>query len=171
MQARTPRTYITLTPESRAVFVRLAAAQRRPVATLIAELLHEMAPVWANVVPVVERAVEVIKRTGQRERDMYAKAEADLLQHMNAALGVLSSTEQTISQLDLDLAGASHSRKSALASSMPSLSAMPTDPPDTNRGVNIPVASKKRHQTFRINANPHVSLQNSSKRRAARKTP
>lgn len=139
---RTPRVQITLKPETRAIFARLSAAQDRPEATVIAEFLEETAPVLSNVVTVVERAKNAIQKAGMKERQSYAVAEAQLLQHQHTALSALAGFDATMTQLGLDLdpvhtkarkaavPGASSTRKGRLPV------ARRSDPLDTNRGVN-----------------------------------
>ena len=169
MQQRSPRIQIMLAPKSREIFTRLANAQGKPLATIVSQFLDEMSPVLANV-PVVERAVNIISKVSARERDRYADAEAELLEHASAAMSLLAKVDGTIDQLSLDLGSSAKALREALPSSMAAIAARPVDPLDTNRGVNIPVESKKRDKTSRIKSNPHVSLQTSVKRRAARKT-
>ena len=170
MQQRSPRIQIMLAPKSREIFTRLANAQGKPLATIVSQFLDEMSPVLANVGPVVERAVNIISKVSARERDRYADAEAELLEHASAAMSLLAKVDGTIDQLSLDLGSSAKALREALPSSMAAIAARPVDPLDTNRGVNIPVESKKRDKTSRIKSNPHVSLQTSVKRRAARKT-
>ncbi len=132
-QNRTPRVQITLKPDTRAIFVRLAAAQDRPEATIIAEFLDETAPALANVVDVIERAKNIVSRVGQQERERFAIAETQLLQHQHTAMSALAGVNASMLQLGLDLDRAPVSEKAGL----PRRSPVPRpDPPDTNRGVN-----------------------------------
>ena len=130
---RTPRVQITLRPETRAIFARLAQAQERPEATIISEFLDETAPALSNVISVVERAKNVIAKVGEKERERYAVAEAQLLQHTHTALSALAGTDAVFGQLGLDLGRATVAEKAGLPRRARSPSA---DPPDTNRGVN-----------------------------------
>ena len=136
--ARTPRVQITLKPATRAIFLRLSAAQDRPEATIIAEFLDETAPALQNVVAVVERAKNIVSKVGQQERERFAIAEAELLQHTHTALSALAGVDASMMQLDFDLnqAAPGTSQRHA-AGGRGTGSARPNpDPPDTNRGVN-----------------------------------
>ena len=132
MTTRTPRIQITLKPEARSIFERLSAAQDRPVATVIAEFLDETAPALQNVVDVVERAKNAVSRVGKEERERFAVAEAQLLQHQHTALSALAGVDAAMGQLSLDLDR--KGRPGARFRAPPVRSA--DDPPDTNRGVN-----------------------------------
>lgn len=136
---RTPRVQITLKPETRAIFSRLAAAQARPEAAVIAEFLEETAPALKNVVHVVEKAKNIVQRVGERERDRFALAEQHLLQLAAEAQSKLHGASAVLCQLDLDLGKRQPARGVAKA---PPRSRVPVgvseaDPQRTNRGVNI----------------------------------
>lgn len=139
MNERSRRIQITLGADSRAIFQRLAKAQKRPLATLVAEFLDETAPALQNVVDVVERATNVISRVGKEERERFAVAEAQLLQHQHTALSALAGMDATFGQLSLDL----ERKKSAptVGVAQPRAQAE-RDPPPSNRGVNMTKKSK-----------------------------
>lgn len=132
MSQRTPRIQITLKPEARSIFERLSAAQDRPVATIIAEFLDETAPALQNVVAVVERAKDAVSRVGREERERFAIAEAQLLQHQHAAMSAFCGVDAAMGQLALDLGQKGRPGVRFRASPV----RRPDDPPDTNRGVN-----------------------------------
>lgn len=139
MKKQTPRIQITLTAHTRVMFQRLAAAQDRPVASVIAEFLEETAPALQNVVRVVESAKDVVRRIGRQEREGFAVAEAELLQHQHAALSALSGAEAAIGQLSLNLQYAQAAEKAGL----PRRPLAPrVDPQPSNRGVNKTKISK-----------------------------
>lgn len=133
---RTPRVQITLSPATRAIFARLAAAQARPEATIISEFLDETAPALANVVKVVERAKNIVSTVGREERDRYAIAEAQLLQHAHTALSALAGADATMMQLGLHLGDSASLHGSDAGADGAGSYAARSDPPDTNRGVN-----------------------------------
>lgn len=136
MTQRTPRIQLTLKPEARSIFERLAAAQDRPIATIISEFLDETAPALQNVVSVVERAKHAVSRAGKQERERFAIAESQLLQHHHTAMSALHGADAAVGQLALDL-GKSRSAPRGVASVARLRSAgRKSDPPDTNRGVN-----------------------------------
>lgn len=130
---RTPRVQITLKPETRAIFSRLAEAQERPEATIIAEFLDETAPALSNVVRVVQRAKNAIARVGQQERERFAHAESQLLQIAADSLRNVDRIDDVVNQYGLDL-GEISGEKAAEPPSRPNTPI--SDPPDTNRGVN-----------------------------------
>lgn len=103
MSQRSQRTQITLAPDTRAIFQRLAVAQERPLATIIAEFLDETAPALQNVVAVVERAKDAVSRVGREERERFAVAESQLLHHQHTALSALAGVDAALGQLSLDL--------------------------------------------------------------------
>lgn len=147
MTQRTPRIQITLKPEARSIFERLSAAQDRPVATVIAEFLDETAPALQNVVDVVERAKNAVSRVGKEERERFAIAEAQLLQHQHTALSALAGVDAAMGQLSFDL-----SRKKSASPSAASLRASTAerDPPDTNRGVNKDIKKPNSGRKFAV---------------------
>lgn len=130
---RTPRVQITLKPETRAIFSRLAEAQERPEATIISEFLDETAPALSNVVRVVQRAKNAIARAGQLERERFAQAESELLQIASDSLKNVGRMEDVVTQYGLELGDGSVD-KAAQPRSRPK--PPKSDPPDTNRGVN-----------------------------------
>lgn len=139
MNERSRRIQITLGADSRAIFQRLAKAQKRPLATLVAEFLDETAPALQNVVDVVERATNAISRVGKEERERFAVAEAQLLQHHHTALSALSGVDSVMGQLALDL----ERRESAQTRGVAEPRARSErDPPPSNRGVNMTGKSK-----------------------------
>ena len=73
MNQRSPRIQITLKPEIRDIFQRLALAQSVPMATIIAEFLEEAAPALKKVARVVETAKDAVARAGRGERDRLIK--------------------------------------------------------------------------------------------------
>lgn len=133
MTQRTPRIQITLKAEARSIFERLSAAQDRPVATIIAEFLDETAPALQNVVGVVERAKNAVSRVGKAERERFAVAEAQLLQHQHTALSALAGVDAAMGQLSLDLSRKKSAQTGGVAEPR---AGSERDPPDTNRGVN-----------------------------------
>jgi hypothetical protein len=133
MTTRAPRIQITLQPDTRSIFIRLAAAQDRPVASVIAEFLEETAPALSNVVRVVESAKNAVRRTGACEREKWQAAEAQLLHNVHQATSALHSTEATLRQFELDVSPPRASRDAA----PPRRAARARiDPTSTNRGVN-----------------------------------
>lgn len=134
LNSRTPRVQITLKPATRAIFARLAAAQERPEASIIAEFLDETAPALQNVVAVVERAKNIVSRVGQQERERFAVAESELLQLMHESQAKLHQADAVMGQLSLDLSKGEKGAKGGGARD--ARPARPPDPPDTNRGVN-----------------------------------
>lgn len=142
MNQRTPRIQLTLKPETRSIFERLAAAQERPIATIISEFLDETAPALQNVVTVVERAKNAVSRAGKQERERFAIAESQLLQHHHTAMSALHGADAAVGQLALDL-GRSRSAPHGVVSAARLRSAgRKPDPHDTNRGVNKPTTSR-----------------------------
>lgn len=142
MTQRTPRIQLTLKPEARSIFERLAAAQERPIATIISEFLDETAPALQNVVSVVERAKDAVSRAGKQERERFAIAESQLLQHHHTAISAMHGAEAAVGQLALDL-GRMQSAQHAVASTARLRRAVREfDPHDTNRGVNNPTTSR-----------------------------
>jgi hypothetical protein len=81
------RTAIILPDSTRAAFIALAAAQGRPLATVIAELLHEMEPQIISLAKLTEHAKA--GRTGQMKQ---------ALRHM---LGDAMAEVMTVSQPEL----------------------------------------------------------------------
>jgi hypothetical protein len=141
MNQRTPRIQLTLKPEARSIFERLAAAQDRPVATIISEFLDETAPALQNVVAVVERAKNALSRVGKEERERFAIAESQLLQHQHTALSALAGVDAAMGQLSFDLdrqRSASAAARACDSSQSTRTRKRQPDPHDTNRGVNIP---------------------------------
>lgn len=148
MNQRTPRIQITLKAEVRSIFQRLASAQGLPVATIIAEFLEETAPALQNVVRVVELAKDAVSRVGKEERDRFAIAEAEILQHQHTALAALSGVEASMLQLSFDLAGKANGKAQRPVSALPSGAALSVgDPTYTNRGVNMTTKAPKRGKT------------------------
>jgi hypothetical protein len=139
LNPRTPRVQITLKPATRAIFARLSAAQDRPEATIIAEFLDETAPALQNVVAVVERAKNIVSRVGQQERERFAIAESQLLQHQHTALSALAGMDASFGQLAFDLEKSRSAAPAPVADASaphPVTGKRQPDPPDTNRGVN-----------------------------------
>ena len=147
MNQRTPRIQITLKPEVREIFQRLASAQDVPVATIIAEFLAETAPALQNVLRVVELAKGAVARVGKEERDRFAIAEAELLQHQHTALSALAGVEACMAQLNFDLAGKSKGDASAKTPTAASATRPDLDPTYTNRGVNMTTKAPKKGKT------------------------
>lgn len=145
---RSSRIQITLSEQSRGIFQRLAKAQKRPLATLVAQFLDETAPALQNVVDVVEMATNAISRVGKEERERFAVAEAELLQHQHTALSALAGVESVMSQLSLDLAGKAGGKVPSPVSALPSGSALSDrNPHCSNRGVNKTKLAPKRGKT------------------------
>jgi hypothetical protein len=147
MNQRTPRIQLTLKPEARSIFERLAAAQDRPLATIISEFLDETAPALQNVVAVVERAKNAVSRVGKEERERFAIAESQLLQHQHTALSALAGVDAAMGQLSFDLGKSKSAARAPVADALaphPAPGKRQPDPHDTNRGVNIPSTSNTK---------------------------
>lgn len=61
-----PRTAVTLTPEAKSALDSLARATGKPVATVISELLSEMAPQLADLAKMVEQVKAGRKQAARR---------------------------------------------------------------------------------------------------------
>lgn len=66
MPTQKPRTAVTLTPEAKSALDALAQASGKPVATVISELLSEMAPQLADLAKLVEHAKAGRKQAAKR---------------------------------------------------------------------------------------------------------
>ena len=142
MTQRSRRIQITLGDDSRAIFQRLAKAQKRPLATLVAEFLDETAPALQNVVDVVEKATNAISRVGKEERERFAVAEAELLQHHHAAVSAMTGAQGVVDQLVLDLGRKDSAPREVVSEARLRSAVRRPDPPPSNRGVNMTGKSK-----------------------------
>ena len=94
---KVPRVAVTLKPETRAALAEIAALQKRPTATVAADLLDEMAPTLIRLANVL-RAAAAASST-------FPKASVEKLDRMVDALA--QTAEGTMSQLEKTMEAAS----------------------------------------------------------------